>query len=130
MRHQKRRGKLGRNASHRRAMMRNQVTSFFKHERIETTLSKAKELARMAEKIITLGKRGNLHARRMALKDIDKAIVKKVFDEIAPRFQSRNGGYTRVIKLGKRQGDGAQMALIEMAEGLVEVTKGSDKKGS
>ncbi|CCQ93512.1 ribosomal protein L17 (BL15) [[Clostridium] ultunense Esp] len=107
--------KLGRPTDHRKAMLRNQVTSLLKHGRIETTVTRAKETRRMAEKMITLGKRGDLHARRQALAYIyDEDVVKKLFDEIAPRYSDRNGGYTRVLKLGPRRGDGTEMAILEL----------------
>jgi large subunit ribosomal protein L17 len=96
-------------------MLRNMVTSFFGHERIETTDAKAKELRKLAEKMITLGKQGNLHARRSALAVIkDKKVVKKLFEDIAPRFQDRQGGYTRIFKAGYRPGDGALLSVIEL----------------
>lgn len=117
MRHQNRVKKLGRKASHRRALLRNLVTSLFKHDEIKTTLAKAKVARRFAEKMITLGKRGDLHARRTALKFItEKDVVKRLFEEVAPRFSERNGGYTRVLKLGPRKGDGAEMAIIQLVE--------------
>ncbi|HSH36367.1 50S ribosomal protein L17 [Schnuerera sp.] len=107
--------KLGRPTDHRKAMLRNQVTSLLKHERIETTVTRAKETRRMAEKMITLGKRGDLHARRQVLAYIyDEDVVKKLFDEIAPRYADRNGGYTRVLKLGPRRGDSTEMAILEL----------------
>ncbi|MCF6465291.1 50S ribosomal protein L17 [Clostridium sp. Cult2] len=107
--------KLGRPTDHRKAMLRNQVTSLLKHERIETTVTRAKETKRMAEKMITLGKRGDLHARRQALAYIyDEDVVNKLFNEIAPRYEDRNGGYTRVLKLGPRRGDGSEMAILEL----------------
>lgn len=101
--------------------MRNMATSLFRHERIETTTAKAKELRPYAERIITLAKRGDLHARRLAARKIsDREILGKLFDQIGPRFAERPGGYTRVVKLGTRRGDAAEMALIELVE------KGSD----
>ena len=115
MRHRRKGKKLGRTASHRKAMMRNLVTEFLDNERIVTTISKAKALRPVAEKMITLGKRENLHARRRALSFIRrKEVVYKLFDEIAPRFSERNGGYTRILRLGFRQGDQAEMALLEL----------------
>ncbi len=123
MRHRKQGRKLGRSASHRRAMLRNMVSSFFIHERIETTEPKAKELRRVAERLITLAKQGNLHARRQVLEIVrDKKVVKKLFDEIAPRFQAVNGGYTRIIKVGFRRGDAAPTALIELSRKEVKVS--------
>lgn len=107
--------KLGRRTDHRKAMLRNQVTSLFKYGKIETTLTRAKETQRMAEKMITLGKRGDLHARRQVLAYIfDKDVVAKLFDEIAPDYSDRNGGYTRIMKLGPRRGDGAEIAILEL----------------
>ncbi len=107
--------KLGRTTDHRKAMLRNQVTSLLRDGRIETTVAKAKETKRMADKMITLGKRGDLHARRQALAYIyDEDVVKKLFDEIAPNYADRNGGYTRVLRLGPRRGDGAEMAIVEL----------------
>ncbi len=107
--------KLGRPTAHRSAMLRNLVTSLLREEKIETTVTRAKETKRMAEKMITLGKRGDLHARRQALAYIyDEDVVKKLFDEIAPKYADRNGGYTRVLKLGPRRGDGAEIAILEL----------------
>lgn len=115
MRHRRKGRKLGRTASHRKAMLRNLVTEFLDKERIVTTISKAKEARPVAEKMITLGKRENLHARRRALSFIRrKSVVYKLFDDIAPRFSERNGGYTRILRLGFRRGDQAEMALLEL----------------
>jgi len=115
MRHRKNGRKLNRTASHRRAMLRNMATSLFLHERIETTTAKAKELRPYAERLITLAKRGDLHARRLAAAKMrDRDVVGKLFDELGPRFQDRPGGYTRILKLGARKGDAAEMALIEL----------------
>lgn len=120
MRHQKRVKKLGRDAAHRRALMRNLAVSLFRHERIETTETKAKALRSFAERIITLAKRGDLHARRLVAADInDKQVVQKLFQELGPRYAGRNGGYTRVLKLGSRRGDGAGMALMELMDTAV-----------
>ncbi|MBF0369221.1 MAG: 50S ribosomal protein L17 [Magnetococcales bacterium] len=117
MRHRKSGRKFGRDAAHRKAMMSNMLISLLRHERIETTLPRAKELKRIADKAITLGKRGDLHARRMALRVLkDKDIVYKLFSDIAERNRERNGGYTRVLKTRFRQGDSAQMSLIELVE--------------
>ena len=117
MRHKISGRKLGRNSSHRKAMMRNMVTSLLDHEKITTTDARAKELRKLAEKMITLGKRGTLHARRQALQVImDKNIVAKLFDRLAPRYADRPGGYTRIVKLGYRQGDNAALSLIELVE--------------
>jgi len=107
--------KLSREKSHRDAMLRNIVTSFLREERIQTTEPKAKQLRRAAEKMITLGKKGDLHARRQAMAFItDEDVVKKLFEEIAPKYKERNGGYTRIIKVGPRRGDAAPMVLIEL----------------
>ncbi len=115
MRHRKLTAKLGRTSSHRKAMFRNMVTSFLRYEKIETTDTKAKELRRIAEKMITLGKRGDLHARRQALAYVrDRDVVEKLFEQISSRFKERKGGYTRIVKTGFRVGDNAPMALIEM----------------
>ncbi len=115
MRHGKSGRKLGRTSSHRKAMFRNMVTSLFEHERIVTTEHKAKELRPIAEKMITLAKRGDLHARRQALDYIrSKNVVAKLFDEIQAQFAERNGGYTRIIRTGIRRGDAAPMAIIEL----------------
>ena len=117
MRHRKAGRKLGRSSGHRRALYRNLVTELFRHERIKTTEAKAKAIRPRAEKLITLGKQGTLHARRLAAGRLnDQEILKKLFDEIAPRYQEREGGYTRILKLGSRQGDNALMVLIELVE--------------
>ncbi len=115
MRHQVKKGMLGRNTAHRRALMRNLVTSFLERERVRTTLAKARSARPVAEKMITLAKRGTLHARRQALAYVTKeAAVKKLFDDIGPRFSERQGGYTRIVKLDRRAGDGAEMAMLEI----------------
>jgi large subunit ribosomal protein L17 len=115
MRHQVKSGQLGRNTAHRRALLRNLVTSFLERERMRTTLAKARATRPLAEKMITLGKRGTLHARRQALAYLTKeSAVKKLFDEIAPRFSERPGGYSRIVKLDRRAGDGASMAVLEL----------------
>ncbi len=107
--------KLGRPTDHRQAMLRNLVTSLLRNGKIETTVTRAKETKRMAEKMITLGKKGDLHARRQALAYIyDETVVKNLFDEIAPKYEDRNGGYTRILKLGPRRGDGSEMAILEL----------------
>lgn len=109
--------KLGRPTDHRLALFRNLVTDLLRYEKIITTEAKAKEVRGLAEKVITWGKRGDLHARRQALRFVyDKSIVAKVFDELAPRFAERPGGYTRIVKLERRQGDGAPMAQLELVE--------------
>ncbi|MBN2319448.1 MAG: 50S ribosomal protein L17 [Acidobacteria bacterium] len=115
MRHRVAGKKLGRTTAHRMMMFRNMVTSLLDKERIRTTLERAKAVRPIAERMITLGKRETLHARRQALAFVkDPAVVSKLFDTIAPRFSQRPGGYTRIIRLGNRDGDGAQMAIIEL----------------
>ncbi|HEX7181861.1 MAG TPA: 50S ribosomal protein L17 [Thermoanaerobaculia bacterium] len=117
MRHAVRGRKLGRTTAHREALFRNQLQSLVASERIITTLPKAKELRPIAEKVITRGKHGTVHDRRWVLRWVIKRdLVKKVFDEIAPRFVDRPGGYLRIVKLGPRQGDGAEMAVLELVE--------------
>lgn len=113
--------KLGRTTDQRMALLRNLATDLIIHERLETTLPKAKELRSSVEKMITLGKRGNLHARRQAASFLynkaaseDDNVVQKLFDDVAKRYEDRQGGYTRILKLGTRQGDGAEMAIIEL----------------
>ena len=115
MRHRKSGVKLNRTTSHRQAMFRNMVTSLLKHDRIKTTDAKAKELRRWADQIVTLAKRGDLHARRMAMSIVrEKDVVHKIFAEAPERFGSINGGYTRIVKIGRRPGDAAAMTLIEL----------------
>ena len=115
MRHRKSGRKLGRTATHRSAMFRNMVVSLFEHERIETTDAKAKELRRIAEKLITRGKAGTLHARRMAARYVrNPSVLQKLFGEIAGRYSEREGGYTRIMKLGNRKGDNAPISIIEL----------------
>jgi len=117
MRHLKGYRKLGRVTSHRLAMLRNMATSLVLHERIETTVPKAKELRGIVDRMITLGKRGDLHARRQALSHLyDDAAVSKVFSDLAERFKTRPGGYTRILKKGFRFGDGADMAFLELVD--------------
>lgn len=117
MRHRKHGRQLGRNSKHRLALFRNLVTSLLEHERIETTEAKAKELRGITDKLITLGKQGTLHARRGALRVLrTKQTVEKLFDDVAKRFPSRHGGYTRIIKTRQRPGDAAQMVAIELVE--------------
>ena len=107
--------KLGRPTAHRKAMLRNQVTDLLREGRITTTITRAKETIRMAEKMITLGKRGDLHARRQALAYIyDEDVVTELFDNIAPKYAERSGGYTRILKLGQRRGDTAEMVFLEL----------------
>ena len=116
MRHGKKKGKLGRDAAHRRSLLRTMSKQLIEHERIRTTQPKAKALKPEFEKLITLAKRGDLHARRQALSELnqDKFIVHKLFEEIAPRYSSRNGGYTRIVKLGPRRSDSAEMVFLEL----------------
>jgi large subunit ribosomal protein L17 len=122
MRHQKKTVKLGRTAEHRKALLANQVCSLIQHQRIKTTLAKAKAVRPLAEKMVTLGKKGSLHARRTALATLRQAdAVKKLFDEIAPRTAERNGGYTRIIKLGPRRSDSAPIAFIEWVDATIAV---------
>ena len=129
MRHRVKGRKLGRSPAHRKALFRNQLASLVKEERIKTTLHKAKELRPIAEKVVTQGKRDTLHARRQVNRLLpERDLVKKVFDDIAPRFQERPGGYTRIIKLGPRRGDGAEMALIEFVETGVSEPEPDKKK--
>lgn len=117
MRHRKKGRELSRTRSHKRAMLRNMATSLFRHERIRTTEAKAKELRPFAERLITLARKGDLHSRRVAGRDIaDRDILQKLFDQIGPRFEDRPGGYTRILKLGARKGDGAELALVELLE--------------
>src|SRR5437870_911427 len=130
MRHQKKTIKLGRTAEHRKALLANQVCSLIEHQHIKTTLAKAKAVRPLAERMVTLGKNGSIHARRTALATLrQKNAVRKLFDDIAPRSAERNGGYTRIVKLGYRKSDSAPMAFIEwvdMAEVVEE--KATEKK--
>ncbi len=136
MRHQKKTIKLGRKAQHRNALLANQVCGLIKHNRIQTTLAKAKALRPLAERMVTLGKRGDLHARRTAVAVLhEKDAVKKLFEEVAPRAADRDGGYTRIIKLGARKSDAAPMAYIEWVDApivedddVIEVTPTSKAK--
>jgi len=117
MRHRIAGRRLGRSTSQRRALFRGLVTDLLRYEKIRTTEAKAKEVRGLSEKMITLGKDGSLHARRQALRFItDPAVVKKVFDDLGPRYADRNGGYTRIVKLGRRWGDGAAVAQLELVE--------------
>ncbi len=126
MRHGKSGRKLNRTASHRKAMFANMAAALVKHEQIVTTLPKAKELRSVVDKLITLGKRGDLHARRQAIARMrDKEQVSKLFDVLGPRYKDRNGGYTRVLKAGFRYGDSAPMAVIELVD-RDESEKGKD----
>ena len=131
MRHQKKTVKLGRTADHRRALLANQVCALIEHQRIKTTLAKAKAVRPLAERMVTLGKNGSIHARRRALAVLrQKNIVKKLFDDIAQRSAERNGGYTRIVKLGARKSDSARMAFIEWvdAEHVAEEKPKKEKK--
>jgi large subunit ribosomal protein L17 len=134
MRHLKSGRKLSRTPSHRWALMRNLITCLLRDERIQTTDPKAKEVRRWADRVITLGKRGSLHARRQALGIVrDKAIVRKLFDTLAPRFKDRPGGYTRIVKIGWRHGDSAPISLIELvasAQDEVEAPSGRRRRRS
>jgi large subunit ribosomal protein L17 len=122
MRHQKKTIKLGRTAEHRKALLANQVCSLIEHQRIKTTLAKAKAVRPLAERMVTLGKNGSIHARRTALAMLrQKSAVKKLFDDVAPRSAERNGGYTRIVRLGQRKSDSARMAFIEWVDMAVVV---------
>jgi len=126
MRHGKVHRKLGKKPAHRKAMFANMSASLIKHEQIMTTLPKAKELRPVVEKLITLGKKGGLHARRQAISEIrDVAMVKKLFEVLAPRYKERKGGYTRIMKAGFRYGDSAPVAVIEFVDRDVDA-KGKD----
>jgi len=117
MRHRKKGRNLSRTSAHKRATLRNMATNLFRHERIRTTKAKAKELRPYAERLISLAKKGDLHARRQAARKIqDREVLGKLFDDLGPRFADRPGGYTRILKLGPRKGDAAEMALIELVE--------------
>ena len=131
MRHQKKTVKLGRTTAHRDALLANQVCSLIEHKRIKTTLAKAKAVRPLAEKMVTLGKRGDLHARRLAAGYLgQKDAVKKLFAEIAPRAADRKGGYTRIIKLGQRLSDSAPMAYIEWVDSEGAVAEPAAQKSS
>lgn len=128
MRHGKSGRKLNRTSSHRKAMFANMAASLIEHEQIVTTLPKAKELRPIVEKLVTLGKRGGLHARRQAISAIrDEALVRRLFDTVAPRYADRNGGYTRIMKAGFRYGDNAPMAVIEFVDRDVEAKGAADR---
>ena len=117
MRHLKKGRSLHRDSSHRKAMLRNLAVSVLTHERVRTTEAKAKEARRLVDRIITWGKRGDLHARRLTARQVgSRTVVKRVFDELAPRYENRPGGYTRILKLGYRQGDNAPMVLLELVD--------------
>lgn len=129
MRHLKSGRKLNRTSAHRKAMFRNIVTSLLEHERVQTTDVKAKEVRRWAERMVTLGKRGTLHARRQALAFVrDRSIVKRLFEDIAPRFRDRAGGYTRITKIGMRKGDAAPLSVIELTERSGQALSEAEKK--
>jgi large subunit ribosomal protein L17 len=122
MRHRVRGKKLGRKKSHRESMLRNLVTSLFEKESVRTTEARAKEARKLAERVLTWGKKGDLHSRRLALRHIlDATVIKKIFEDIAPRFEGRDGGYTRIIKLGERRGDAAPVVILELTEKSKEV---------
>ncbi|SOC45642.1 LSU ribosomal protein L17P [Rhizobium subbaraonis] len=128
MRHQKAGRKLNRTASHRKAMFANMAASLITHEQIVTTLPKAKEIRPIVEKLVTLGKRGDLHARRQAISQVrDAAVVSKLFDAIASRYANRNGGYLRIMKAGYRTGDNAPLAVIEFVDRDVAAKGAADK---
>jgi len=130
MRHSKAGRRLGRKTSHREAMFRNMVTSLLNHEKITTTDAKAKEIRVVAERMITLGKRGDLHSMRLAASVIrEKSVVSKLFSTIAPRYKDRSGGYTRIIKLGARLGDAAPISLIELVEEEIKPSKAKPVPG-
>jgi len=116
MRHQKQRNKLSRDSAHRRALLRNLCREMIEHERITTSQAKAKAVKPKVEKLITLGKRGDMHARRQALAELgqDKFLVHKLFEEVAPRYAERPGGYTRIVKLGPRRSDSTEMVFLEL----------------
>ena len=127
MRHLKKGRKLNRNSSHRKAMFRNMVTSLLRHERIETTDAKAKELRRFAEKIITLGKKDTLHARRQAFTWVrDREVLHKLFSDLGERYRDRPGGYTRITKIGFRRGDAAPMSVIELVGATTQTADDSE----
>ena len=129
MRHRVAGRELGRNTNHRKALFRGLVTSLFQNLKIETTVAKAKETRRIAERIITLGKRGDLHSRRLAMSHIpNRQIVAKLFNVIAPKLQDRNGGYLRILKTRMRQGDSASMAILEFTDYNVLIEKKEVKK--
>jgi large subunit ribosomal protein L17 len=131
MRHRKSGRKLNRSASHRWALMRNLITSLLRDEKIKTTDAKAKELRRWADRVITLGKQGTLHARRQVLGIVqDKAVARKLFDTIAPRFKERPGGYTRIVKVGMRRGDAAPVSIIELVAGVASTQEQKPRRRS
>jgi len=128
MRHRSKTIHLGRTAAHRKAMFKNMVTSLFREERVETTIVKAKECRRVAERLITFAKRGDMHARRQVARVVkDTAIVKKLFDELGPRYAERPGGYTRILKTGFRNGDNAPMSILELVDSQVSIAKAEEE---
>lgn len=129
MQHQRTNRKLGMKTAHRLSMLRNMATSLVIHERVRTTDTRAKEVRRVVERMITLGKKGDLHARRRAAEIIRGGeAVAKLFDEIAPRYKTRNGGYTRIVRVGRRNGDNAPMVIIELVEGEAKKAEAAPKK--
>ena len=131
MRHRKIKGKLGRDINHRKAMLRNMVTSLFQHEQMETTDTRAKQVRIEAEKMITLAKRGDLHARRQALSFIrDRKVAQRLFDEVKDRYLDRQGGYVRVIKTRNRKCDGSPISLIQLHPGVKDKKTEKKKGGS
>mgnify|MGYP002641863649 CR=1 FL=1 len=131
MRHNVKGRKLNRTASHRKMMYRNMITSLFKHERITTTVPKAKEVRIVAEKMITFAKKGDLHSRRMAARKVmEPAVLQKLFDDIGPRYSERAGGYTRIMRLGPRKGDNAELAILELVDNTVRPKSLDSKKRS
>lgn len=135
MRHAKTTQKLGRTVAHKRAMLANMATSLLRHHAVITTTPKARVVRSVTERLITLGKRGDLHARRIAARQVkDRGVLRKLFDEIAPQFSTRPGGYTRIVKLGQRRGDGAALAKLELlipkAVPTETEAKGKGKKGA
>ena len=131
MRHNVKGRKLNRTAAHRKMMYRNMITSLFKHERITTTVPKAKEVRIVAEKMITFAKKGDLHSRRMAARKVmEPGILQKLFEEIGPRYADRAGGYTRIMRLGPRKGDNAELAILELVDNTVRPKSLDSKKRS
>lgn len=128
MRHRKNTIRLNRTSSHRKAMFRNMVTSLMREERVETTVTKAKECRRVADRMITFAKRGDLHARRQVARVVrDPAVVKKMFEEIGPRYAERPGGYTRILKTGFRTGDNAPLSILELVDGNPKSLESDDE---
>lgn len=131
MRHNVKGRKLNRTAAHRKMMYRNMITSLFKHERITTTVPKAKEVRIVAEKMITFAKKGDLHSRRQAARKVmEPGILQKLFEEIGPRYADRQGGYTRIMRLGPRKGDNAELAILELVDNTVRPKSLDSKKRS